>query len=208
MPSSTDRRALERRRVEDREVGRGVILTRHIGSARIRRGRSSIFSVSEPRRGVVRAQHRQPRARVARRDAGQQRAGSSRAISGCTGCARHVDHVRARVTEPDQQEEQPLLVVARAGELGELARCRASATGRRRTCRGSSLLHRRARATLPRASASGARRPPAPGRARGLRETEASGSTRRQTAGAPRLDVLVHPEEVRVVLRLHDARRA
>ena len=85
----------------------------------ISRGRSRIFCGQRPRRRVVGAQHRQPRARVAGRHAGQQvqvvledhRVHRLR---------RDVDHVRARVAQPDQQEQQPLLVEAHAGQLAQL----------------------------------------------------------------------------------------
>ena len=78
-----------------------------------------IFSVSGRGRPVVAAQHRQPGPRVRGRDPGQQVQVviQDHRVHGLRG---HVDHVRARVAQADQQEQQPLLVIRGAGQLAEL----------------------------------------------------------------------------------------
>ena len=117
MPSSTDSlrsSGVELKTVRYARDGSGI-------ASRMRsisRGRSRIFWVSAPRRRVVRAQHRQPGARMAGRHARQQ----VQVVvedQRMHRLRRHVHDVGARVAQADQQEQQAFLVERRAIELAQ-----------------------------------------------------------------------------------------
>ena len=110
--------ALERRRVEDGQVGRLGVGNRLADPLDQARPLEDLLR-QRPRRAVVRAEHRQPRAGVARWHTGQQ----VQVVIEDQWMDRlrgHVGDVRARVAQPDQQEQQPLFVEGGAIELGQL----------------------------------------------------------------------------------------
>ena len=127
--------ALQRRRVEhgqERAVRVADAVTNPLDQA----GAFQDLLGQGTRRGVIGAEESEPRAGVARGDPREQlevvledeRVHRPRS---------DVHHARLRVPEPDQQEEKPLLVVARPFELLELARIEGQ---RRHDDRGVGLL--------------------------------------------------------------------
>ncbi len=118
-PEQHSELSLVRGRVEDRQVG--ALGVHDAGADALDEPRPLQDLLGErARRGVVGAQQREPRARVARRDPGQelQVVLEDDRVDRLRG---HVHHARARVAQPDQQEQQPLLVEARARDLAQLA---------------------------------------------------------------------------------------
>ena len=110
--------ALERRRVEDGQVGRLRVGDRLPDPLDEARPLEDLLR-QRPRRAVVGAQHRQPRPGMAGRHARQQ----VQVVvedQRMDRLRRDVGHVRARVAQPDQQEQQPLFVEGGAIELGQL----------------------------------------------------------------------------------------
>ena len=130
--------ALERRRVEDGEVGARAVLDPLADALDQPRALEDLLG-QRARRGVVGAEQRQARAGVARGDAGEELevVVQDHRVHRLRG---DVDHARPRVAQPDQQEEQPLLVEAGAGELAQLALVEGH---RRHDHRGVRLLVRR-----------------------------------------------------------------
>ncbi len=110
--------ALEGRRVEDGQVRPGGI--RDAGPDALDHPRAFEDLLRQRARGgVVDAQQGQPRAGVAGGDPGQelQVVLEDERVH---RLGRHVDHPRVRIAQPDEEEEQALLVEARGLELGEL----------------------------------------------------------------------------------------
>src|SRR6266545_773358 len=110
--------ALERRRVEDGQESASRVADAVSDPLDQTRTLEDLFG-QRAGRGVLRAQKRQARARVARRDPGQQLEVVVE-DQRMDRLRRDVDHVCLRVAESNQQEEEPLFVEARAFELLEL----------------------------------------------------------------------------------------
>ena len=111
--------SLERRRVVDRQVGAGEV--GNAGSDPLDQPRALQDLLRErDRGGVVGAKQRQPRPRVARRDAREELEVvlEEERVDGLRG---HVYEMSPRVAEADQEEEQPLLVERGPRQLAELA---------------------------------------------------------------------------------------
>ncbi len=111
--------ALERRRVEDGEVGARAVLDPLADALDQPRALEDLLG-QRARRGVVGAEQRQARPGVAGGDAGEELevVVQDHRVHRLRG---DVDDARPRVAQPDQEEEQPLFVEAGAGELAQLA---------------------------------------------------------------------------------------
>ncbi len=111
--------AFERRRVEDREVGARAVLDAFPDALDQARALQDLLG-ERARRGIVGTEERQARPGMARWDSGEEVevVVQDHRMHGLRG---HVDHPGPRIPQPDQQEEQALLVEAHAGQLLELA---------------------------------------------------------------------------------------